>query len=58
MPRAIPRWSSGKASVRIADELAMRNAAPTPCPTRMRIRYQAAAGPESQVMASSSEKNV
>ncbi len=37
-PRARPRWSSGKASVRMAAELAMSMAAPTPWKMRMTIR--------------------
>jgi len=37
VPRARPRWSSGKASVKIAMELAMRNAPPTPWKIRMMI---------------------
>ena len=42
----------------MADELAMRKAAPTPWKTRMMIRYRAAAEPDIQVMVSRSEKNV
>ena len=38
IPSARPRWSSGKASVRMADELAMRKAAPTPWNTRITTR--------------------
>ena len=30
MPRAMPRWLAGKASVRMALELAKRKAPPTP----------------------------
>ncbi len=37
-PSAMPRWSSGNASVRIADEFAMRKAAPTPWKIRMTTR--------------------
>ena len=35
MPIAMPRWCSGKASVRMAVELAIRKAAPTPWKSRM-----------------------
>ena len=38
MPMAMPRWCSGNASVRIADELANKKAAPTPWPIRMITR--------------------
>jgi hypothetical protein len=58
MPRAMPRWSSGKASVRMAEELAMRKAAPTPWNTRITTRYRAAALPDIQVTVKRSEKNV
>ena len=37
-PRARPRWSSGKASVRMAAELAMSMAAPTPWKMRITMR--------------------
>ena len=57
MPRAIPRWSSGNASVRIAEELAISIAAPTPWNTRITTSHRAAAGPVIQVIESSSEKN-
>ena len=56
-PSAMPRWSWGKASVRIADEFANRKAPPTPCPMRITISHSAAVGPY-QVTASSSEKSV
>ncbi len=36
-PRAMPRWVSGKTSVRMAEELAMSMAAPTPWKMRMVI---------------------
>ena len=58
IPSAIPRWCSGKASVRIADELAMSIAAPTPWKMRMITRYSAAAVPDIHVTLSRSEKNV
>ncbi len=35
MPKASPRWFSGKASVRMALEFANSNAPPTPCSTRI-----------------------
>ena len=37
MPMALPRSSSGKASVRMALELANRKAPPTPWPRRIRM---------------------
>ena len=37
-PSAMPRWSSGKASVRMAAELAISMAAPTPWKIRMMMR--------------------
>ena len=48
-PRARPRWSRGKASVRMALEFANSSAPPTPCPTRIRISHHAAAAPLIQV---------
>ncbi len=57
-PSARPRWSSGKASVRMAAELAMSMAAPTPWKMRITIRYMPAAGPVSHVTLRASEKNV
>ncbi len=38
VPRASPRWVAGKASVRMAEELAQRKAPPIPCSTRMTMR--------------------
>ncbi len=58
MPSAMPRCSSGKASVRIADELATRKAAPIPWNTRTTINHRPAAGPVIHVMVSRSEKKV
>ena len=55
-PRARPRSSAGKASVRIALELASSMAPPTPCRTRIPISHQAAAVPCSQVTDSMMEK--
>jgi hypothetical protein len=54
----MPRWCSGKASVRRAPELAMRKAAPTPWNIRITIRYRAAAEPDIQVIDSRREKKV
>ena len=51
MPRPSPRWSAGKASVMMADELAKSMAPPTPCPMRMTISQSAAAVPVSHVTA-------
>src|ERR1700691_1116041 len=55
-PSASPRSFAGKASVRIALELANSMAPPTPCSTRIPISHQAAAVPCSQVTDSSTEK--
>ncbi len=38
IPSAMPRWSCGKASVRMAAEFAMSMAAPTPWNTRITTR--------------------
>ena len=43
IPRAKPRWFSGKASVRMALELANRKAPPTPWKTRMMMSHRAPA---------------
>ena len=51
MPRAVPRWLAGKASVRIAVELANRNAPPMPCTIRQMISHSAALVPLIQVAA-------
>ncbi len=58
MPRAIPRWLEGKASVMIAAELASRQAAPTPCTIRNTIRNIAPARPVSQSTVRISEAAV
>ena len=58
IPIALPRSSCGKASVRIAVELANRNAPPTPWNIRMMMIHKAPAGPVSHVMDSMIEKNV
>ena len=57
-PRAMPRWLSGKTSVRMAAELAISMAAPTPWKIRITISHTPAAWPYIQVMDSISEKNV
>ena len=51
----MPRWWCGNASVRIAPELAISIAPPTPWKIRMTIRYQPAAVPCSQVTDSMME---
>ena len=58
MPRAKPRRSGGKASVRMAAELAINMAAPTPWKMRMTMSQMPPAVPVIQVMLSSSEKKV
>ena len=58
MPSASPRWCSGKASVRIAEELANNRAPPTPCSTRMTISHRAASVPFIQVTDSRTENTV
>ena len=45
MPMAVPRWSEGKASVRIAGELAISMAPPVACTTRQPISQSAPLGP-------------
>ena len=57
-PRAMPRWLSGNTSVRMADELAISMAAPTPWKMRMVMSQSPAAWPVIQVMLNISEKNV
>ena len=52
----MPRWLEGKASVRIALELAISMAPPTPCMIRIPISHQAADVPCSQVTDSMTEK--
>ena len=58
MPMAKPRRSGGKASVRMARELAISSAAPTPWKMRITISQIPAAAPVIQVMLSMSEKKV
>ena len=55
-PSARPRSLAGNASVRIALELAISMAPPTPCKMRMQISHQAADVPCSQVTDSMIEK--
>jgi hypothetical protein len=57
-PRARPRWSGGKASVRIAEEFANSSAPPTPWSTRMMMSHSAAAVPCIQVTASRIENTL
>ena len=45
MPRAKPRWFSGKASVRMALELANSSDPPMPWPARMTMMPDGARGP-------------
>ncbi len=58
MPSAVPRWLAGKASVRIAVELANRNAPPMPCTMRQMMSHRAAAVPCIQVTARKIEATV
>ena len=45
IPMAVPRWSGGNASVRIAGELAISMEPPTACTTRHKISHSAPLGP-------------
>jgi hypothetical protein len=58
MPIALPRSSAGNASVKMAEELANRNAPPTPWKTRMMMIHSAPGTPVSHVTDSKIEKNV
>ncbi len=58
MPSAVPRWLAGNASVRMAVELANRNAPPMPCKTRQPISHSAAGTPCIQVTASRMDAKV
>ena len=58
MPTAMPRSCGGNASVKMAVELAIRNAAPTPWKSRMITSQSPAAVPVIHVIDSISEKNV
>ena len=57
-PIAMPRFSAGKASVRIAAEFANSIAPPKPWPTRIRISHSPPAEPFSQVTDRRIEKTV
>ncbi len=58
IPRAMPRWLAGNASVMIAAELASRQAAPTPWTMRNTIRNSAPSLPVSQSTVRISEATV
>ncbi len=58
IPMAMPRFPAGKASVRIAAELANNIAAPTPWNIRMTISHRPPAWPVSQVTLKANEKTV
>jgi hypothetical protein len=58
MPRAMPRWLTGKASVRMAMELAISRALPTPWTIRRPISSSAPAPPTFGVKARAIEATV
>ncbi len=58
MPIALPRSLGGKASVRIALELANRNAPPTPCRIRMMMIHRTPGTPVRNVTDSRIENRV
>jgi len=58
MPIALPPRSRENASVRIALELANRNAPPTPWPIRMKMIHRAPSAPFIQVNDNRMEKTV
>ena len=58
IPSAVPRCSTGNASVRIAVELAMSSAPPMPCTTRRMIMNMAADPPCPGVRESAIEATV
>jgi hypothetical protein len=58
MPMALPRSSSGKASVRIALEFAKSSAPPTPWNTRMMMIHRTPGTPVRKVTESRIEKAV
>ena len=58
MPRAMPRWFFGNASVRMAPELPSRKAPPIPCTIRNPSRYSAPPRPVIQSMVSISDAAV
>ncbi len=57
-PRANPRFSGGKASVRMAVELAINRAPPTPWTIRRPMRTLAPVVPENGISASPNEATV
>ena len=57
-PSASPRWSAGKASVRMAAELAISIAAPRPWKIRMAISQTPAAWPDIGVTVRKRENRV
>ena len=58
IPSASPRWLAGNASVRIATELAIRNAEPMPWTIRKTISQSAPAAPVIQSIVNSSDETV
>ena len=58
IPSASPRWLAGNASVRIATEFAIRNAAPMPWTIRNTISQSAPARPVIQSIVRSSDATV
>ena len=58
MPSAMPRWWAGKASVRIAAELAISIAPPNACTIRQTISQSAPGGPVSGSRDSATEASV
>ena len=58
IPRARPRWLAGKASVRMAAELAIRKAAPMPWRMRPTISHSAPGRPVSGSTARTSDAAV
>ena len=58
IPSASPRWLDGNASVRIAAEFPIRNAAPMPCTIRKKISQSAPARPCIQSIVSRSDASV
>ena len=57
-PRARPRRSSGKASVRMALELAIKKAPPTPWSTRIEMSHRVPSTPVIHVTPSRTENTV
>ena len=58
MPMAIPRFPAGKASVKMAAELAINMAAPTPWKIRITMSQRPPGWPLSHVTLSNKEKKV